>query len=281
MYEYINRSLKRTQLHAVDRGNLIQPKVTPVFQYGTLVRCARMRENCAHALGTVKYLPPSSLMVAACEDGEGDVLHSEPYDPRRLEYCVRKTEDLREKGNVAFHDGDFRNSLEIYGAAVHYCLGACYLHAEMLVTFKDVEDARQPLLEQLKSAIPESSAFEIVFPTKNFPKKSRLDPPDVSDLQRVINAFKQVWELFLVMNLNAAQSALKLKSYQLALKFAEQAIQIDPSTVKGRYRRAMSLKGLGKVAEALFELKRARNLPDGNNDLVNKSIQELQNRLNK
>jgi tetratricopeptide (TPR) repeat protein len=265
-----DQALTRTQ------QTIVQPGNTPANLMSTLTRCARIRENCDATISDLADLPSTSLMLAALDDGEGQVLKDEPYGALRFEYCVKKCEEIRERGNVAFHEGNYQLASMLYFTAVQYCLGACFLRAEMREVFESSDASKMALVEELDK-ISEKSVFEITFPASNFSKR-KAEPPSVDVLRRLVIAFRSIWTLFLVSNLNAAQAALKMQFYKLALKFAEQAIEIDPSSSKARFRRASALKGLGQLAEALSEFKRVRGLPEGDTPLVRNCIQELQGR---
>ena len=264
---------------------LAQPSLAPFSMMSTMIRCTRMREMCVKEIAEISEpLPSSSLVLAAFDDGAkaSQVLEEmidDPYAPARFEYCVQKTEEIREKGNVAFHDNKFREALELYSIAVQYCLGACFLRQEMLEVFESTDPDKVKALEEL-TEITSRSAFEIDFPASNFTKRKQ-EAPGIETLRRIVDAFKQVWGLFLISNLNAAQAALKLKSYKLGLSFADQAIEIDPSSSKAGFRKASALKGLGRLADALKEFKRVRTLPEGDSQLVRNCIRELVDRTAK
>lgn len=55
---------------------------------------------------------------------------------------------------------------------------------------------------------------------------------------------------------NRAQCALRLQDYALALEESDSALRRNPKHAKSRYRKGLSLQGLGRLAEAKAELRR-------------------------
>jgi len=267
---YVDTTIKSAQ------RSILRSGTTPPALCCTLVRCARTREQCKKMLEKseiVNAVPSSSLILSYLDEDEPDskdvFLH--PYHPKRFEFCVKKVEQVRERGNIVFHEEDFQTALKLYSIGVHYCLGACLLQKEMVELFKDQEGQTMDLITQLDQVI--TSAFAIEFDVPK--RKSGILCPAIDDLKRIVSAFKEIWSLFLTCNLNAAQAALKLRDHETARAYAEQAIEIDPSSTKARFRRALALMQLRLFKDALKELKRVKALPGGDTPLVQNYINRL------
>lgn len=76
-------------------------------------------------------------------------------------------------------------------------------------------------------------------------------------------------DLGISVNLNLAACWLKLCVFELAFQHCDLALKFDLSHVKARFRRARSLLGLGKLADARNDLCLALRYEPRNEDVLN------------
>ena len=240
----------------------------------SLIRCSRTRDNCLKRSRNYQYLPSSSLILAALDDEKLSVM-DDLHGPSRFEYCVFKVEEIREKGNSAFHEDNYQYALELYSIAIHYCLGCYILRLELLHKLEQQQEQQEKIdaITELQQITTNTDFRPRYYPVRK--NSTQREEITVEDIEKIIQAFKSIWSLFLVLNLNAAQACLKLKKESLALEFAKQALSVDSSSTKGKYRKALALIGLQKYPQALKELEDLRKLPGGDNELVRKKIEKL------
>jgi len=62
---------------------------------------------------------------------------------------------------------------------------------------------------------------------------------------------------------NSALCHLKLKSFDKALEAGEKALKVDPRSFKGLFRRGQAKEGLGKLAPAVTDMRRALEISPG------------------
>jgi len=79
--------------------------------------------------------------------------------------------------------------------------------------------------------------------------------------------------------LNLSLSYLRLKDFQLAVKYSSQALEREPDNDKALYRRGMAYLGTGKILEAKADLTRAFELTEGKDANVVKALQQLREKI--
>mmetsp|Transcript_10859 Transcript_10859/g.12407 ORF Transcript_10859/g.12407 Transcript_10859/m.12407 type:complete len:491 (+) Transcript_10859:87-1559(+) len=85
-------------------------------------------------------------------------------------------------------------------------------------------------------------------------------------------------ELKLSLSLNAAQAAIRLKDYTLAVKQCTEAIKTDENSVKAWYRRGHAYLSSGFLSKAKADLLHAYGL-DKNNAMVKKELGALKKKI--
>ena len=88
-------------------------------------------------------------------------------------------------------------------------------------------------------------------------------------------ATKEANELAAKVHTNAAAACIKLGDPLGAIEHCQLAIAIDPRNVKALFRKAESLKSLGRYSEALAQLERALLLEE-NNEEIKESMDECE-----
>ena len=79
--------------------------------------------------------------------------------------------------------------------------------------------------------------------------------------------------------LNLGLAYLKIKEYDLSVKYCTQALAKEPNNDKALYRRGMSLLSQGKVQQAKADLTKAYDLTGGKDQNVIKALQQLKEKI--
>lgn len=78
--------------------------------------------------------------------------------------------------------------------------------------------------------------------------------------------------------LNLALAYLKVKEYQLAIKFATQALSKDPENAKALFRRGSAHMARGELDKAKEDLKQANEITEGKDAGVREALVSLKER---
>ena len=81
------------------------------------------------------------------------------------------------------------------------------------------------------------------------------------------------------MSLNLGLAYLKVKEYQLSVKYCTNVLNKDPDNDKAYYRRGVANMGRGDIKNAKIDLTRAHELTGKNDPSVIGAIKKLKERI--
>lgn len=205
--------------------------------------------------------------------------------PDLFPQAFKRAEEFRIQGNEHFHGESFPDAKRFYFASLHLCFQMFSVRNRIRAQFADVTDQnlcpqiereRQVELFKKMGSIPpdmfdwfgkRSVLFRI---PDSFFKNLTLDA-----LTEIVFVLERASFTCLTSSLNTAQTGLKLRDFQLAKEMAYFAVQMDGLSVKGHFRLAQALRGLGKRSQAVEELNKCLRLDGGNTALVRDTLAQL------
>lgn len=265
--------------------DVVKQRYVPECPMIMVTRCMRHIHNAKtmHGRGSAKDLPIPSLMLEALEDNAMDAWDAILGRTAKVSYCIRKVEQLRERGNELFHEQNFEIAYYLYAVAAHYCLCAEAERALLVRCLRsETSPAKISLLSRMKKIGSDKGSFKISMSNARLSFANiQLESPDLDTLTELCEAFGKIRELLLVMNLNASQAALKRGLWLTAEKCADRSMLIDNSSIKARYRCASALRGQKRIADAIAILAATLRLEGGDTPLIRQALAEMREAASK